>query len=140
MKRLLPLLLVTVATVALFFVAYSGFQAKFCKGDGGKHSAPLLVGTWRQRFLVDGDSGETDVTFDKDGRGTIWSYLLFGANGATAVYYFSWSMEDSQTVTINYDTGGSDTLHLSLWSSHKVSITVEGASDWFRNGILIRDN
>jgi len=78
------------------------------------------------------------VIFNDDGRGSICNALMEG-EGATDIYFLS-SAEGAQTITLNYDRGGSDTLHLSDWSGNELTITAEGSSDWFVDGKLVRDD
>jgi len=108
-----------------------------CSDNGMTSSDVPLAGTWVQHSGDSEEAHKTVVFFDSDGRGEIWSTVIDGI-GLTEVYLFGYVMTDSETVTINYDKGGVDTLRLSNWQADEVSIVVEKPSRWFADGALIR--
>jgi len=89
-----------------------------------------IEGTWVQQFEGVGSIGEIVVTFDSGGQGSIWSYLV-NAEGLTQVYFFSYSLDGTSTVTLHHEEGGSDVLSATEWSQDEILITAEGDSDWF---------
>ena len=97
-----------------------------------------LEGTWSQSYERHGNIVKSMITFENSGRGNIWSFLV-DANGLTEVYFFDYEMEGTQTITINYDKGGNDILQLSNLQANEAVIAVQGSSNWFVNGELVRD-
>jgi len=100
-----------------------------------------LVGTWCQYSVDSLGNYRVSVIFFGDGRGYIWGGVTDpGSVGAMQPSYLDYSLDENQVLTLSYDIGGSDTLHLLEWNNNEVLIEVEGNSEWFVDGILERDD
>ena len=101
---------IAVFTITLFLFLMSSLLS--CSDNGMTSSDLSLAGTWVQYSEDSKEAYKTVVFFDGEGQGEIWSTVIDGI-GLTEVYLFGYVMTDSETVTINYDKGGVDTLRLS---------------------------
>jgi len=108
-----------------------------CSNDAVEPANFSLTGIWIQYSEGPVGAYKTVISFDDNGNGEVWSAAIDGVS-LTEVYSFRYSVVEYEKVILSYDNGSSDTLHLSDFRSDKVSIIVEGHSDWLSDGILTR--
>jgi len=125
-----------VAIVALFILVIPLLS---CNSDTVEPDNFSLAGAWTQYSESSKGAHRATVFFGGSGSGEIWSVATDGI-GLTEVHNFEYRIVEFEKVILSYDSGSSDTLHLSYFHKDEVTITVEGRSDWFDNGVLTRAN
>ena len=138
MRRIVGVFLLSIAALLLILLSCAGDRGVY-EIDVSVADNPSIVGTWRQHYMEYDYEVATKVDFLEDGGGSVWLGVTDPhAEGMSDTFFFDYVLTESNKLTITYADGKQDILSLFDWRKGMVAIQVEGQSEWFRDGIMVR--
>ena len=139
MKHIVVTLLLLILTPSLLLASCASGDWETYEIDVSVDRNPSIVGNWHQNYAYSAAEEVTGVSFSNDGTGNLMRYV---ANSNSLDCWepvtFNYALTERHKLTITYDDGNQDVLHLSDWRKGMVVVQVEDYSKWFVDGIMVR--